>query len=86
MLLYVKEKDMIINLDQIRSIFTYDDDDIWIHAVSTNGEIILICECENKEEASKIINDIYTKMTYGSGNMILDLEDYREEDEKDVNE
>lgn len=81
MLLYVKEKDIILNLDNVvmirtgGNILVFDSNDIV--ALGTDGSQILICSCENEEEASKIINDIYKKMTYGSENMILDLEDYR---------
>ena len=80
MLLYLKEKNMIINLDQIRSIFVYEDCGCFeIIVVGTYGEINCICECENEEEAQKVLAKIYINMTYGSGNMILDLEDFRKE-------
>ena len=81
MLLYVKEKNMIINLDNVvmirtgGNILVFDSDDIV--ALGTDGSQILLCECKNEEVASKIINDIYTKMTYGRENMILDLDMYK---------
>ena len=87
MLLYVIEKNMIINLNNIRTIkLDRDYSYTIVQAIGSNGEFFTICRCDNDNIGKKIINDIYTKMTYGNENIILDLEDYREEAEEDVNE
>ena len=80
MLLYIKVDNKIINLDNVVMIgkanesFMYNSKDILAYSIDRNFHI---CRCDSEDMANKIINDIYTKMTYGSGNMILDLENYR---------
>lgn len=75
MLLYDKIYGDIYNLDNMVRIFP---DGRYISARYTSGDKIHIISCDNEEMAFKIVKDIYTKMTYGSENMIIDIEDYRE--------
>ena len=81
MLLYVKENNKILNLDNVVKIGVGGNQLIFnpsdIVAWGTDGNQHLVCDCKNAEVASKIINDIYTKMTYGRENMILDLDMYK---------
>lgn len=83
MLLYNKQDCDIYNLDNMIRIYP---DDKCIRAYTTSGNIITIVCCESDAIPLAIIEDIYKKMTYGNENMIIDLEDYREEVEEDVNE
>lgn len=82
MLFYNKEDNKILNLDNVvrigigGNLLIFNPNDIVAWGIDGNQH--LICKCKNAEEASKIINNIYTKMTYASGNMILDLEEFRE--------
>lgn len=81
MLLYIKEKNKILNLDNVvrigmgGNLLIFNPNDIV--AWGTDGGQHLVCDCKNEEVASKIINDIYTKMTYGRENMILDMDMYK---------
>ena len=81
MLLYIKDDNKIINLDNVVMIkkssenLMFTNKDILAYAPDRNFHI---CRCDSEEMANKIINDIYTKMTYGSENMIIDIEDYRD--------
>lgn len=80
MLLYVKEDNKILNLDNVVMIgkakesYIFNSKDILAYSLDRNFHI---CRCDSEEMANKIINDIYIKMIYGRENMILDLEDYR---------
>lgn len=76
MLLYDKSCGDIIILDNFIKIFV-DDNSETIMGITITGEIFIILDCDNEEMAFKIVKDIYTKMTYGSENMIIDIEDYR---------
>lgn len=90
MLVYNNKSAEIFNLDNAVYIATecYDlEDDLYrIILKDSNNNKYQIVECESGEEAQKVLAKIYTHMTYGSGNMILDMEEFRKEDVKDVNE
>lgn len=92
MLLYNKQDRDIYNLDTMIRIYP---DDECLKAFTTSGNVITIACCDSDAIPPAIIEDIYKKMTYGSENMILDLEEYgllgekiykEEEAKKDVNE
>ena len=73
MLLYNKTDCDIYNLDNMIRIYPYGTD---LKAYTTSGNVITIACCDSDAIPPAIIEDIYKKMTYGSENMILDLEDY----------
>lgn len=86
MLLYIKQDGDIFNLNNFVRIYPSHYPSGEVRGKTISGQDFLIKSCDNYDMAEKIVYDIYTKMTYGNENMILDLEDYQEEDEKDVNE
>lgn len=83
MLLYNSKSAEIFNLDNAVYIATecYDlEDELYrIILKDSNANKYQIVECESGEEAQKVLAKIYLNMTYGSGNMILNLEDFRKE-------
>lgn len=83
MLLYLKQDGDIFNLDNLIRIYPYGDE---VRGKDISGNNVIITSCDNDNMAEKIVYDLYKKMTYGNENMILDLEEYREEAKKDVNE
>lgn len=80
MLLYIKPSidnfGGIFNLDNFSLINVKENE---IHVFSNTNVDFSIVECKSEEEAEKVLAKIYTNMTYGSGNMILNLEDFRKE-------
>lgn len=77
MLLYNKKDGTIFNLDNFTMIFMFKNK---VQAYNDFDVKYIICECESEDEAEKVLAKIYTHMTYGSGNMILDLEEFRKEE------
>lgn len=73
MLLYIKQDCEIYNLDTMSRIYA---DEYYIKAFTISGNVITIAVCDSDAIPPAIIEDIYKKMTYGSENMILDLEEY----------
>lgn len=80
MLLYIQPDfdnyGVIFNLDKFSMINVYKNE---IHAFNDIDVKYSIVKCKSEEEAEKVLAKIYTNMTYGSGNMILNLEDFRKE-------
>lgn len=76
MLIYDKSCGDIINLDNFVRIFV-DERKECIMGRTISGDTIIILDCDSEEMAYKIVKDIYTKMTYGNENMIIDIEEYR---------
>lgn len=80
MLLYVKADysnsgaGVIFNLDKFSMINVYEDKILAFNDIDVKYSIV---KCKSEEEAEKVLAKIYTNMTYGSGNMILDLEEFR---------
>lgn len=92
MLLFNKEDGDIFNLDNITRIYP-DDYYIRYNDNRSNNNIMVICD--DSEQAFKVIEWIYHRMTFGNGNVTLDLEEFREPEKsiweeteamKDVNE
>lgn len=87
MLLYVKSdydnSGAIFNLDNLVMINVWREE---IHGFNNDDTTYIIVKCKSEEEAEKVLAKIYLNMTYGSGNMILNLDEFREEVKKDVNE
>lgn len=87
MLLYVKSdydnSGAIFNLDNLVMINVWREE---IHGFNNDDTKYIIVKCKSEEEAEKVLAKIYLNMTYGSGNMILNLDEFREEAKKDVNE
>lgn len=81
MLLYIKGDDFrygaIFNLDNFVRINVSDDE---IHGFNNNDTKYTFVKCRSEEEAEKVLAKIYLNMTYGSGNMILNLDEFREEE------
>lgn len=77
MLLYIKEDGDIFNLDNMTRIYPdeyfirYDDNRI-------KGNTMVVCD--DSDQAFKIVEWIYHRMTLGNGNAILDLEEFRKEE------
>lgn len=76
MLLYNKEDGAIFNLDNFTMLLMNKNE---VQAYNDYDVKYIICKCESEKEAEKVLAKIYTHMTYRSGNMILDLEDFRRE-------
>lgn len=81
MLLYIKS-----NYDNSGAIFNLDNFvmiNVWreeIHGFNNDDTKYIIVKCKSEEEAEKVLAKIYLNMTYGSGNMILNLDEFREEE------
>lgn len=87
MLLFVKNdydsSGVIFNLDNFTMLNVWMDE---IHGFNNEDTKYIIAKCKSEEEAEKLLAKIYLNMTYGSGNMILNLREFREEEaKKDVN-
>lgn len=73
MLLFNKEDGDLFNLDKFIRIFA---DEEKVRGYTVEGRVMTIAICDSDAIPPAIIEDIYKKMTYGSENMILDLEEY----------
>lgn len=77
MLMFDKQFGDIFNLDNIVRIWADDKGDI--SCADCVGNRRTMIEIADKDLAKKVVKKIYEKMTYGSGNMIIDLEEFKEE-------
>lgn len=77
MLLFNKKDGDIFNLDNIVRIYP-DGNQVRFCDNRTYGDIMVVCDDSN--QAINVVEKIYHRMTYGSGNMILDLEEFRKKE------
>lgn len=76
MLLFNKKDGDIYNLDNMSRIYPEENyirynDNKYYHTV--------MVVCDDSDQAVKVVEWIYQRMTFGNGNVILDLEDFRNE-------
>ena len=92
MLLYNKEDGDIFNLDNMTRIYP---DEEFVRYENLSGNSLILTLCDDSDQAFKIVEWIYHRMTLGNGNAILDLDEFREPEKsifeeteamKDVNE
>lgn len=84
MLIFCKN-DLICNLDQAQTIFIDDSqEEGYFINVDFGTASYIIAGDKDRKLMEKVMTDIYMHMTYGSGNYILDLKQFKEERTNEV--
>lgn len=83
MLIFNKKNHNIYNLDKANTISISTDrfnsnKNYYCIIMETETSTYTICEDADKKILEKVMTDIYIHMTYGSGNYILDLNEFKE--------
>lgn len=80
MLIFNKNDYVIYNLDRMDQMYISrtDKDQYVIRIILNNDVFNTLCVDNSKELMQKVMCDIYIHMTYGSGNYILDLNEFKE--------
>ena len=79
MLLFNTKTNVIFNLDHavyIGANLYSAEHTIRVEFQTLHYDFVTICLCDNMQQAEQIVKNIYQYMTYGTGNMKLDPDEY----------